>query len=123
MVEDKLYITLKYLREYRTMESTGADYGAGKSAVCESIQWVEDALTKGKTFCLPDKKVLKKNTSAIEYIAADVTESPINRQKKQKEWYSDKKKHHTIKTQVIVERKTRNIIAVREAQIMESQVE
>jgi hypothetical protein len=32
-VEDKLYITLKYLREYRTMESIGADYGVGKSAV------------------------------------------------------------------------------------------
>ncbi|MDR2178324.1 MAG: transposase family protein, partial [Treponema sp.] len=24
-IEDKLYITLKYLREYRTMESIGAD--------------------------------------------------------------------------------------------------
>jgi nicotinic acid phosphoribosyltransferase len=44
-VEDKLRITLKYLREYRTMESIGADYGVGKSAVCESIQWVEDTLT------------------------------------------------------------------------------
>jgi predicted DNA-binding protein YlxM (UPF0122 family) len=44
-VEDKLYITLKYLREYRTMESIGAEYGVGKSAVCESIQGVEEALS------------------------------------------------------------------------------
>jgi hypothetical protein len=27
MVEDKLYITLKYLREYRTMDSIAAEYG------------------------------------------------------------------------------------------------
>jgi nicotinic acid phosphoribosyltransferase len=77
-VQDKLRITLKYLREYRTMESIGAGYEAGKSAACESLQWVEDAMTKDKTFRLPDKKALKKNISAIEYIAADVTESPIN---------------------------------------------
>jgi predicted DNA-binding protein YlxM (UPF0122 family) len=81
-IEDKLYITLKYLREYRTMESIGNDYGVGKSAVCESIQWVEDTLEKDKTFRLPDKKVLKRNGSSIEYIVVDVTESPINRPKK-----------------------------------------
>ncbi|GHV10323.1 transposase [Spirochaetia bacterium] len=83
-VEDKLYITLKYLREYRTMESIGAEYGVGRSAVCESIQWVEDTLAKDKTFRLPDKKVLKKESPSIEYIVVDVTESPINRPKKTK---------------------------------------
>ena len=83
-VEDKLYITLKYLREYRTMESIGADYGVGKSAVSETIQWVEDALAEDKTFQLPDKKILQKNTASIEYIVVDVTESPINRPKKTK---------------------------------------
>jgi predicted DNA-binding protein YlxM (UPF0122 family) len=83
-VENKLYVTLKYLREYRTMESIGADYGVGKSAVCESIQWVEDVLSKDKTFLLPEKKVLKKETASIEYIVVDVTESPINRPKKTK---------------------------------------
>jgi hypothetical protein len=38
---------------------------------------------KDKTFQLPGKKVLKK-ASSIEYIAEDVTESPINRPKKPK---------------------------------------
>ncbi|WP_461257572.1 helix-turn-helix domain-containing protein, partial [Treponema sp. R80B11-R83G3] len=41
-VEDKLYAALKYLREYRTMESIGGDYGVSKSTICESIQWVEN---------------------------------------------------------------------------------
>lgn len=36
-------------------------------------------------------------------------------QKNQKEWYSGKKKRHTIKTQVIIEQKSMKIIDVREA--------
>ncbi|MHB9292561.1 hypothetical protein Holit_01662 [Hollandina sp. SP2] len=83
-VEDKLYIALKYLREYRTMESIGADYGVGKSAVCDAIQWVENTLAKDKTFRLPDKKILKKGGTPIEYIVVEVTESPINRPPKTK---------------------------------------
>ena len=91
-VNDKLTVTLKYLREYRTMESIGADYGVSKSTICESIQWVENTLAKDKTFKLPGKKVLKEVSDAIEYIIVDVTESPIQRPKKdQKEYYSGKK--------------------------------
>jgi len=91
-VQDKLTVTLKYLREYRTMESIGADYGVSKSTVCESIQWVENTLLKDKTFKLPDKKVLKKTSDTIECIIVDVVESPIERPKKgQKEYYSGKK--------------------------------
>jgi hypothetical protein len=56
-VEDKLYITLKYLREYRTMDSIAAEYGVCKGTVC---QWVEDTLTEDGTFALPGKKVLKR---------------------------------------------------------------
>jgi len=91
-VEDKLIATLKYLREYRTMESIGADYGVSKSTICESIQWVENTLIEDKTFKLPDKKILKKSSDTIELVIVDVTESPIQRPKYgQKEYYSGKK--------------------------------
>ena len=91
-VKDKLTVTLKYYREYRTMESIGADYDVSKSTICESIQWVENTLSKDKRFKLPDKKVLKKASSNIEYTVVDVTESPLQRPKKgQKEYYSGKK--------------------------------
>jgi predicted DNA-binding protein YlxM (UPF0122 family) len=83
-VEQKLYATLKYLREYRTMEHIGGDYGVSKSTICESIQWVENTLTEEGTFKLPGKKVLKKAPSVNEFIVIDVTESPINRPKKTK---------------------------------------
>jgi len=83
-VEDKLMITLKYLREYRTMEHIGYDYGVCKSTVSESIQWVENTLKKDNAFKLPGKKVLKEVPAVKEYIVVDVTESPINRPKKNK---------------------------------------
>jgi hypothetical protein len=83
-VENKLYATLKYLREYRTMEHIGGDYGVSKSTICESIQWVENTLKKDGTFDLPGKRMLKKAPTKIEYIVVDVTESPIQRPKKTK---------------------------------------
>jgi hypothetical protein len=87
--EDKLYVALKYLREYRTMDSIAAEYGVCKGTVCLAIQWVENTLVKDGTFALPGKRVLKRKSAAIEYIVVDVTESPINRPKKnQKDYYS-----------------------------------
>jgi hypothetical protein len=83
-VEDKLYATLKYLREYRTMEHISGDYGVSKSTICESIQWVENTLKKNGIFKLPGKKVLSEVSETIDYIVIDVTESPINRPKKTK---------------------------------------
>ncbi|MDR2394438.1 MAG: transposase family protein [Treponema sp.] len=59
-VKDKLNITLKYLREYRTMDSIAAEYGVCKGTVCLSIQWVEDTLAKDGAFALPEKKKLKR---------------------------------------------------------------
>ena len=81
-VEDKLMITLKYLREYRTMEHIGFDYGVSKSTVCESIQWVENTLKKDGTFKLPGKKALQEVPATLEYAVIDVTESPVQRPKK-----------------------------------------
>jgi hypothetical protein len=94
-VKDKLCITLKYMREYRTMDSIAAEYGVCKGTVCLSIQWVEDTLVEDGTFALPGKKVLRRKSASIQYVVVDVTESPINRPKKdQKEYYSGKKTAH-----------------------------
>jgi hypothetical protein len=49
-VKDKLMITLKYLREYRTMGCIGQDYSVSKSTICESIQWVENTLKTNGAF-------------------------------------------------------------------------
>jgi hypothetical protein len=56
---------------------------------------VEDVLVAEGTFALPGKKKLKRKSASIQYVVVDVTESPINRPKKdQKEYYSGKKTAH-----------------------------
>jgi hypothetical protein len=83
-VEDKLYITLKYLRDYRSQESLAADYKVCKGTICLSIRWVEDTLAQHKDFKLPGKRVLRRRSANIQHVVVDATESPINRPKKTK---------------------------------------
>jgi hypothetical protein len=91
-VRDKLMIALEYWREYRTMDHIGLDFGVCKSAICDSIHWVEDILVKDGTFSLPGKKALRKKTDKVNYLVVDCTESPVERPKKrQKRCYSGKK--------------------------------
>jgi hypothetical protein len=45
---------------------------------------VEDILGKDTIFSLPGKRVLEKKQSPIRYVVVDVTESPIQRPKKNK---------------------------------------
>jgi hypothetical protein len=59
------------------------------------------------------KKILLDTETEYEIVLLDATESPIERPKKrQKHWYSGKKKRHTMKTLVVVCKKTRRIICV-----------
>jgi DNA-directed RNA polymerase specialized sigma subunit len=43
-VGDQLFLTLQYLREYRTMKHIGFDFGITKSRVSEIITQIEDDL-------------------------------------------------------------------------------
>lgn len=56
------------------------------------------------------KKELLK--SEVEY-KVDGTESPVERQKKQRRFYSGKKKRHTMKTQVIAEQESKKIVCTK----------
>jgi hypothetical protein len=80
-VEDKLQIALQYSRDYVTMDRIAFERGISKSTVSDSIRWVEDALVKDGTFSLPGKKTLQ-NAVDIEVAIVDVTESPVQRPKK-----------------------------------------
>ena len=79
-IGDKLLITLKYYREYVTMESLADDYDCSKSAVCRSIQWVEDVLSADDRFQLPGKEALQEEEPKTA--AVDVMEHRIERPKK-----------------------------------------
>ena len=77
---DKLLITLKYYREYTTMESIGDDFDCSKSTIYRSITWVEHTLSADGRFQLPGKAALQDGE--VKEVAVDVTEHSINRPKK-----------------------------------------
>ena len=84
MPGDQLLMTLQYWREYRTMAHIAYDFGVVKSTVCVTIAWVENVLIQEKTFHLPGKKTLISSENVGRTLAVDVTESPIERPKKNK---------------------------------------
>ena len=117
--EDQILIALEYWREYRTYFHIATDCGVSESTVCRAVHRVENVLMASGLFRLPGKKHLLRGFGRPEVTVMDVlkdtashmTETPIERPKRRQKWfYSVKKKRHTLKTQVIVEQSTGLII-------------
>lgn len=81
-MEDRLLMSLEYLREYRTYFHLGQSYGLSESACWKICRWVEDVLIKSREFSLPGRKALSKSDVEYEVILIDASESPIERPKK-----------------------------------------
>lgn len=81
-VENRVLMTLEYLREYRTYASIGVSYGISESRAFENIRWIENVLVQSKEFRLPGKKALLKSEHEFEIVLIDATETPIERPKK-----------------------------------------
>jgi hypothetical protein len=81
VVSDQLFLALKYWRQYVTQLELAFEFEVGEATVHDTIVWVEDTLIKSGKFSLPGKKALLEDNE-IEIILVDVTESPIERPKK-----------------------------------------
>ena len=68
---DKLLITLKYYREYTTMEPIAGNYNCSKSCACHSIHWVEDILSSDGRFQMPGKQTLQEEE--LSQVVVDTT--------------------------------------------------
>ncbi|MGQ4646127.1 IS5 family transposase [Lyngbya aestuarii] len=111
--ENQVLMTLEYLREYRTYFHIGQHWGLNESTVYRIIRKIENILIKSKELRIPGKKQLLKSGNPIEIAVIDVTETPLERPpKKQKKFYSGKKKKHTLKSQLIVEKNSKEIICI-----------
>jgi hypothetical protein len=55
-----------------------------KSTACRIIRKIEKILSQARVFTLPGKKCLQESNTSIDAIVLDVTESPIERLKKNK---------------------------------------
>ena len=78
-------LALEYWRQYVTFAELSFRYGVAESTAHDITVWVEDILVKSGKFALPGKKVLLEENE-IEIVLVDVTESPVERPKKNKEY-------------------------------------
>lgn len=108
-LQDKLLLTFSYLRHYHTFEQLGPMFGISESYACKSYHRYVDILVK--VLKLPGRKALLDGN--LQAIILDVTEQPLERPTQhQRDYYSGKKKRHTIKAQLIVCLCTLQILSV-----------
>ena len=119
--EDMLLMLLTYYRDYPTYLSLGAIFGLDESNAWKWVKWVEQILFKYvhgneekiELGQLINISVFDAKKGSLHIV--DVTECAIQRSKNveiQKEYYSGKKKKHTIKIQIIIDEKTNKIISI-----------
>lgn len=97
---DRLLMLLIYYRTYATHAFLGFLFGVDDSAVGRNINPLQPLLAG--IFRIPERRI-SLDPEDIREIFFDATERPTRRPKKgQREYYSGKKKRHTIKTQVAV---------------------
>ncbi len=109
-IEDTLLMTLTYYRDYPTFFKLGMMFGLDESNAHRWVKWSENKLKEALSGVI-DIRDLDENSEQL----VDVTECTIQRPKVydiQKEYYSGKKKKHTIKIQIIMNEKNRKIVSV-----------
>jgi hypothetical protein len=102
---DRLLMLLIYYRTYATHALLGFLFGVDDSAVGRNINPLQPLLAG--IFRIPERKV-GLDPEDIRELFFDATERPTRRPGRgQREFYSGKKRRHTIKTQVVVVRRTK----------------
>jgi hypothetical protein len=110
-LQERVLVTLEYWREDRTYFHIGSSWGVSESTVCRIVHWVEDGLIRSQWFHLPGKKALLQGFGRPEVVVMDVTETPIERPKRrQRRFYSGKKKRHTLKSQLVIDAASERIL-------------
>src|SRR6478735_2650856 len=102
---DRLLMLLIYYRTYTTNAFLGFLFGVDDSAVGRNINPLQPLLAG--IFRIPERRV-KLDPEDIRELFFDATERPTRRPEVgQREFYSGKEERHTLKTQVVVARRTR----------------
>lgn len=110
-IKNKLMMTLIYLRAYSTYFHIGVLFNYSESQTYKIINQVLDFLIDSKVFIKNEDTDSFQFNANSEYII-DVTECSIQRPKyNQKKYYSGKKKNHTIKIQLLIDKESKEIIS------------
>ena len=103
-LSEQILMLLLYYRSYTTQIFIGFLFGIDDSRVCRNIQRLEPILAR----VMAITKTRQLSQEEVEEIIIDATEQQIERPKKrQKAFYSGKKKRHTNKTEVRITPKGR----------------
>ena len=94
-IENQVLLTLSFWREYRTLFHLGRDWRLHESNVSRLVRRVEDILIKSGKFSLPGKRRLLEG-DAIKYTIVNVTESSIERPKKNNADFTAARKSGTV---------------------------
>lgn len=118
----KLFFILFYYRHYPTLRFAQALFSLEDSHIHYWIHFLTDILweTLGYQLQLPKARIsslqgMYQNCPDLKEFIVDGTEREIERPKdnqKQKDYYSGKKKHHTVKNQVIINPTKKKILYV-----------
>ena len=95
--EDALLMVLMYYREYRTQYHIGITYGLSESRVCEMIKEIESIIIQDARYHLPGKKKLLQSENTFEVVLIDVSESSVERLKKNNAGIIQERKSDTPK--------------------------
>ena len=103
-LEDHLLVLLILYRCAVTQDFIGCLYQVDKSAVCRALQRIEPLARH----VVGVKRTIRVSPEEAAALILDCTEQPIQRpSRKQRCWYSGKKKRHTIKTEIAITEKGR----------------
>jgi hypothetical protein len=104
-LSDRLLMLLVYYRTYVTHAVLGFLFGLDQSSVCRNVNPLQPLLAG--IFRIPERRIELREGEARE-LFFDAAEQPTCRPgpgKGQREYYSGKKRRHTIKHQVVVARR------------------
>jgi hypothetical protein len=112
-IEDQVLMMLSYWREYRTYFHVGQTYGLSEKPNLSHYQMVRRYAEKQQTFQSsgPQSRLFQY---ARLWSRADRCDRNAHRapQKRQRRYYSGKKKRHTLKTQIAVDKGSGKILAI-----------
>ena len=103
-IEDHLLVLLIIYRCHITQDFLACIFGVDKATICRSLKRIEPIAKR----ILGVKRIIKISEEEAEALLIDATEQTVERPKKrQKLYYSGKKKRHTIKAEIITTEKGR----------------
>ena len=94
-IENQVLLTVSFWREYRTLFHLGRDWQLHESNVSRLVRCIEDILIGSGKFSLPGKKRLLISET-VKYTIVDVTESLIERPKKNRSGFTAENASDTV---------------------------